>query len=113
MAGSFVWFDLRTTDRERSQRFYEQLLGWQFTARDGAPTMVTNDDGPWALVADPPGQDSFWLPYVRVDEVDAATESALELGATLRVEKTEGPAGTFGVIADPSGAEIALWQAAA
>ena len=36
-----------------------------------------------------------------------------ELGATVRQEKTEGPGGTFCVIADPTGADVALWQAAA
>jgi uncharacterized protein len=113
MTGSFVWFDLRTTDHERSQQFYEQLLGWEFSAQEGGPTMVSGENGPWALVADPPGEDSLWLPYVRVDDVDAATKSAVELGAAVRQEKTEGPGGTFCVIADPTGAEIALWQAAA
>jgi predicted enzyme related to lactoylglutathione lyase len=112
MAGSFVWFDLRTTDHERAQRFYEQLLGWEFAAQDGAPTMMMNEGGPWALVADAPGKRSSWLPYVRVEDVDAATTSALGLGATVRREKTEGPGGTFCVIADPTGAELALWQAA-
>ena len=113
MTGSFVWFDLRTTDHGRAQEFYEQLLGWEFGAEDGGPTMVNGNDGPWALVADAPGDESFWLPYVRVDDVDAATKSAVELGATVRQEKTAGPAGTFCVIADPTGAEVALWQAAA
>jgi uncharacterized protein len=113
MAGGFVWFDLRTTDHERSQRFYERLLGWEFAPQEGGPTMVNGEDGPWALVADAPGKGSFWLPYVRVDDVDTATTSAVELGAEVRQPKTEGPGGTFCVIADPTGAEVALWQAAA
>jgi predicted enzyme related to lactoylglutathione lyase len=111
MAGSFVWFDLRTTDQERSQRFYEQLLGWEFAPQDSAPTMLMNKGGPWALLAE--AGSSSWLPYVQVDDVDAATNSAVELGATVRQQKTEGPGGTFSVIADPTGAELALWQAAA
>jgi predicted enzyme related to lactoylglutathione lyase len=113
MAGSFVWFDLRTSDQERSQRFYERLLGWEFAAQEGSPTMLMNEGGPWALVADAPDNESFWLPYVQVDDVEAATKSAVELGATVRQEKTDGPGGTFSVIADPTGAEVALWQPAA
>jgi predicted enzyme related to lactoylglutathione lyase len=112
MSGGFVWFDLRTTDHKRSQRFYERLLGWQFAAQKGAPTMLMNEDRPWALVADALGKRSSWLPYVQVDDVDAAARSAVDLGATVRQEKTEGPGGTFCVIADPTGAELALWQAA-
>jgi hypothetical protein len=113
MTGSFVWFDLRTNDHARSQRFYEQLLGWEFAAQDGGPTMVNGEEGPWALVADAPGKGSFWLPYVQVDDVEAATKSAVELGATVRQDRTAGPGGTFSVIADPTGAELALWQPAA
>jgi uncharacterized protein len=113
MTGGFVWFDLRTTDLERSQQFYEQLLGWDFAAQCGGPTMVNGENGPWALVADAPGEGSFWLPYVRVDDVEEATKSAIDLGATIRQATTEGPGGTFCVIADPTGAEVALWQAAA
>jgi uncharacterized protein len=113
MAGSFVWFDLRTTDGKRAQQFYERLLGWDFAAQDEGPTMVNGEGGPWALVADAADDGSSWLPYVRVDDVEAATKSAIDLGATVRQERTDGPGGTFCVIADPTGAEIALWQAAA
>jgi uncharacterized protein len=113
MAQGFVWFDLRTTDQGRSQEFYERLLGWDFVPQNGGPTMVNGEDGPWALVADALGEGSSWLPYIRVEDVDEATKSAIELGATVRQEKTEGPGGTFCVIADPTGAEVALWQAAA
>lgn len=52
-------------------------------------------------------------PPVQVDDVDAATESAGRLGATILRPKTSGPAGEFSVIADPAGARIALWQPAA
>ena len=111
MTAPFVWFDLRTTDGQKARRFYEQLLGWQFDAGSG-PTMMTGGEGPWALVAEGDDAPSQWIPYVQVEDVDNATRSAVGLGAAVRREKTEGPGGIFTVIADPTGAELALWQPA-
>ena len=110
----FVWFDLRTEDAEGAETFYRDLLGWRIARDDGMPPMVAGAEGPWALIGGAvlPGGPQ-WLPYVRVDDVDAATARAEELGATVLHEKTEGPAGTFAAISDPTGAAIALWQPAA
>ena len=110
----FVWFDLRTADREGAEKFYADLLGWQ-TARDGEMSpMIVGADGPWALIGGPmlPGGPQ-WLPYIRVEDVDAATARAEELGATVVHERSEGPAGSVTAIADPTGAAVALWQPAA
>jgi predicted enzyme related to lactoylglutathione lyase len=55
---------------------------------------------------------SFWLPYVLVDDVAAATVKARTLGATICKEVTEVAGyGLFTVIRDPTGATLALWQA--
>jgi predicted enzyme related to lactoylglutathione lyase len=52
----------------------------------------------------------LWLPYVRVRDVDAATERARLLGADVALGPREGPAGWRSVVGTPAGAEIALWQ---
>jgi predicted enzyme related to lactoylglutathione lyase len=54
---------------------------------------------------------SLWLPYVAVPEVDAATERARGLGASVLLEPREGPAGWRSVVAAPDGGELAFWQA--
>jgi predicted enzyme related to lactoylglutathione lyase len=51
MAGGFAWFDLRTTDHERSQRFYERLLGWEFAPQEAGPMMVNGEDALWQAAA--------------------------------------------------------------
>jgi predicted enzyme related to lactoylglutathione lyase len=58
-----------------------------------------------------PGAPSFWLAYVLVDDIGAATEKAKSLGATVMKDATEVPgAGWFSVIVDPTGAALALWK---
>lgn len=109
----FVWFDLRTADADGAESFYADLLGWRIAKEDGAPPMIAGADGPWALIGGAPlPGGAQWLPYVRVEDVEAASARAEELGATILHERTEGPAGSVIAIADPTGAPVALWQPA-
>ena len=53
----------------------------------------------------------MWQTYIGTDDVDAATEKARGLGATVYVEPTDIPTiGRFSVIADPTGASVGLFQ---
>jgi predicted enzyme related to lactoylglutathione lyase len=56
---------------------------------------------------------AHWLAYLTVDDVDAATEQAQELGANVvfSPEDIEG-VGRFSVITDPTGAAIGLYRSA-
>jgi uncharacterized protein len=74
--------------------------------------MVAGGDRPWAAIEAAENGESApaWVPFVQVDDVDAATERATDLGATVLHEKTRGPAGEYATIADPAGAPIALWR---
>lgn len=110
MAAPFVWFDLRTKDEALTLAFYQELLNWDIEGGAGQPAMMKGAEGPWAAVAPSADGDSQWVPYVQVEDVDAATEKAGQLGAKIVSEKTAGPAGEYAVIADPAGAMLALWQ---
>lgn len=111
---AFAWFDLRTDDAAGAQQFYSELLGWQIAEEGDMPPMIAGANGPWALIggAPLPGGPQ-WLPYIQVDDLEAASKRAEELGARIVHERTEGPAGAFTTIADPTGAPVALWQSAA
>ena len=52
----------------------------------------------------------LWLPYVAVADIDAATDRARRLGATVLLERREGPAGWRSVVRSPAGGELAFWQ---
>ncbi len=114
---TFCWNELMTPDPEAAKRFYTQLLGWTtremdmveagsytiFVAGDkdvGGMMKTTNDEIP-----------PHWLSHVAVEDVDAATKKAEQLGAKLCVPPTDIPeVGRFSVITDPTGATIALFQ---
>jgi uncharacterized protein len=114
MANPFVWFDLRSGDPTLVRPFYERLLGWEIQnvpIGDDAVPMI-GGAAPWASIL-PGGAGSVstgWVPYVQVDDVDAATTKAKTLGANVVRGRTEGPSGSFTTITDPAGSPVALWQ---
>lgn len=58
-----------------------------------------------------PEDPDAWLPYILVDDVEAATKKAASLGGTIVHEVMEVPdMGWFSVIVDPTGAAFGLWQ---
>ena len=98
MESPFVWFDLRTTDAAQSRSFYEQLFGWDVADVPAGDTKVPMVGGeqPSASTSRGRGSDPLgWFPYVQVDDLEAATKRAEELGATALEGPAEGPAGTY------------------
>jgi uncharacterized protein len=54
-----------------------------------------------------------WLSYIAVDDTDAATAKAQELGASVMLEPTTMEnVGRFSVLADPTGAVFGLHKSA-
>ena len=112
MSQSFVWFHNSSNNPSDSTKFYERLLGWTASAGPGGLTMLAGKAGPFAGLAKKEGGVAGWIPYVEVDDVDVATNAAVEFGATIVSSKARGPAGEYSVVRDPGGAAIALWQKA-
>jgi predicted enzyme related to lactoylglutathione lyase len=114
--GTFCWTDLATSDPERARRFYAELFGWD---REDMPvpggsvyTMLRREGrDAAALYAAPEGQPPAWLAYVSVEDADATSGRAVELGATALHEPFDViDAGRMAVLQDPTGAVCALWQ---
>ncbi|WP_344653737.1 VOC family protein [Cryptosporangium japonicum] len=116
MAAPFVWFDLAVTDNDAgaTAAFYSELFGWSSGPGVGDYHSWVNDgDQPWAGVLPvEPRQAGRWVPFVPVADLDAAVARATALGGTAQGEKVTGPAGTTILVADPSGAQIALFTPA-
>jgi uncharacterized protein len=53
---------------------------------------------------------AVWLPYIEVPDVEAATETASGLGATVLLPCREGPAGWRAVVATRDGGPVAFWK---
>lgn len=115
----FCWNELATTNVKAAKDFYGKVFGWVFSDHemDGMTyTMVKSNGqefaGIWAI---PKGQEKeippHWMSYILVEDVEAALEKAKKHGATIiRPLTNAGDFGRLGIIADPTGAHIALWQ---
>jgi len=116
MANPFVHVELNTTDLPKAKAFYSKLFAWQLEDMpmpDGTYTMIRVGDGTGGgMMKHPmPGAPSFWLAYVAVDDIAAATAKAKSLGANVIKDVTEVmDAGWLSIISDPTGAVLGLWK---
>jgi predicted enzyme related to lactoylglutathione lyase len=119
MANPFVHVELNTNDLPGAKDFYGKLFDWKFedVPMDvGAYTLIKVGDGTGGgmMVNPVPNVPSWWLAYVLVDDVAAATKKAKSLGAQVMKDVTEVKGmGSFSILSDPTGATIALWEAKA
>jgi predicted enzyme related to lactoylglutathione lyase len=117
--GRFTWYDLMTTDPEGGKSFYSELVGWGTQQWEGPMpySMWTCGGMPLGGVMQLPeeaqqaGAPPHWLPYVKVDDVDATVAKAAELGAVAMVPPQDIPnTGRFAVLGDPHGAVFAIFK---
>jgi uncharacterized protein len=109
-----VHLELHTGDLVRAQAFYSQLCDWRpdrVDTRHGSYHTLELGGGLGGGIVECSTARPLWLPYVEVPEIGAATERARDLGATVLLDRREGPAGWRSVVATPAGGEIAFWQA--
>jgi predicted enzyme related to lactoylglutathione lyase len=118
MGNQFIHVELNTTDVDKAKTFYGQMFDWKLTDMPMGPSDIytTIDVGGGTgggLLKNPePGLPSFWLAYVLVDDIKAATEKAKSLGAKIFKDSIEVPGmGWLSIITDPTGATLGLWQA--
>jgi predicted enzyme related to lactoylglutathione lyase len=117
MANPFVHVELNTTDVDKAKDFYSKLFDWELEDMAMGPSgtyttiKVGNGTGGGLLKNPMPGVPSFWLAYVLVDDIGAATKKAESLGAKIVKDSIEVPdMGWLSIIADPTGAALGLWQ---
>jgi predicted enzyme related to lactoylglutathione lyase len=113
---SLCWNELNTADPDRAAAFYTGLLGWQTEQqpmgdfvytyfkqgerRNGGMMRITPDMGPI-----PP----HWAVYFAVDDCDAKTALASQLGGKVLVPPSDVPdVGRFAILQDPQGAAFAI-----
>ena len=114
--GRFIWYELMTPDTAGAKSFYGDVVGWtnqDMPMPQGAYTILQADgNGVGGLMATPAqaeGVPPNWTAYVAVDDVDATAEQAKSLGGSVIQPPTDIPdIGRFAVIADPTGAVIAV-----
>jgi predicted enzyme related to lactoylglutathione lyase len=114
MANPFVHLELTTGDVAKAKDFYGKLFNWKFEDNQMPGMVYTTfkpDSGPGGGIFTMPGAPTAWLPYVGVDDINTATDKAKSLGAKIHNGPMEIPnVGWATVLADPTGATIALFQ---
>jgi predicted enzyme related to lactoylglutathione lyase len=114
MANPFVHVELLTNDLEKAKAFYGALFDWKIEDIPGMDyTLIQVGEGTGGgMMKHPmPGNPSIWMAYVLVDDAAASIAKAESLGATIVKGLTEVPGmGCFGVMLDPTGAAICVWQ---
>jgi predicted enzyme related to lactoylglutathione lyase len=114
-SGLFVWDELHASDVEAEKQHYTELFGWTTSSfMEGYEVFNAGEAMVGGLMARNDGAPgSSWISYLAVDDTDAATAKAQELGASLMLEPTtmEG-VGRFSVLADPTGAVFGLHKSA-
>ena len=113
--GDFLWDELWTTDVAAASSFYESVLGLQrediAVDEDRSYHILARNDEPTVGVMAHPfkRERPVWVTYIRVEDPAAITARVEALGGTVYVEAQDRPlGGQVALIADPSGAGIAL-----
>jgi predicted enzyme related to lactoylglutathione lyase len=113
--GTFSWTDLSTPDAEASKAFYGPLFGWDFKdnpiPEGGIYVMAKLGGRSAAAMYESTERHPAWASYVTVDDADAITERARELGANVMSEPFDVmDFGRMAVLQDPPGAVFCVWQ---
>ncbi|MEP7312314.1 MAG: VOC family protein [Pseudomonadota bacterium] len=108
--GSFIWYELLTSDVDAAVTFYGKVIGWQLKAHAFVPGyhLFASKDadigGMMAMATDAGITRPVWLGYIAVGDVDATVAAAVKDGATVCVPPTSIPGvGRFSMIRDPQG----------
>jgi hypothetical protein len=118
--GTFCWVDLSTSDAEGAKAFYGDLFGWEYDDREGAggtySMALVGGEPVAAITSQQPQEAEHGVPphfnnYVSVEDADATLARVKDLGgSTLGAAFDVEGAGLIGVVTDPTGATLFLWQ---
>jgi predicted enzyme related to lactoylglutathione lyase len=116
--GKFVWFEYAGGDAKKAQAFYGELFHWKTQAMptpDGSSyTMITVGNqtiGGYAPTIPGEQPQAHWRAHVQVQDAAGAAQKIKSLGGKVIKEPHKmGDLGTMGLVADPQGAQFALWQ---
>ncbi|HWD56147.1 MAG TPA: VOC family protein [Acidimicrobiales bacterium] len=110
------WVDLGSTDPAKTRTFYGELFGWNCPEgpAEAGGYAVCDIAGKTVAGIGPQMNPDFpptWVTYVNVDSADATSAKVAAAGGAVLVEPMDVmEAGRMGIVADPLGAVIGLWQ---
>ena len=119
--GSFGWVDVMLPDPQAGAQFYQTVFGWkadEAPAPEGMPYWLFTSGGKNVAGLGPLTEDMkaqgippAWSSYVIVDDVEAITAKAAQLGAQVTMPPMDVmDTGRIAFMIDPTGAPIGFWQ---
>lgn len=112
--GRWLWNELHVRDTAAGLAFYGRVLGFRnraFGPSTGEAYFILSRDGVDRGGVTSAGCErapAYWLPYVHVQDMDAATQRTRRAGGQVRMVEDIPGVGRIGIIADPTGASIAM-----
>ena len=120
--GTFVWYDVMTTDSKAAETFYRDVVGWRTQdsgLSDRSYTILSVGETPIGGLMPLPaearaaGAQPVWSGYVAVDDVDAMAAKVKGAGGSIHRAPEDIPGiGRFAYVADPHGAGFILFKGA-
>lgn len=108
-----VHLELHTADLARARTLYAELCGWpveRVDTRHGSYLALALGGKLSGGIVECPTERPLWLPYVEVTDIGRAVDHAQLLGASVLLDRREGPAGWRSVVRTAVGGEVAFWQ---
>lgn len=113
-AGSFIWYELMTSDPDVATAFYGAVVGWRITPPDPTRTdgkdyrMIGRSDGKFAggvlkITPDMGQVPSVWLGYLSAVDVAATTAAIAADGGKVYMPPTDIHVGIISMVTDPQG----------
>jgi hypothetical protein len=119
--GTFCWLDLATTDTTAAKQFYSEIFGWEIfdipVGENMVYTMLSLNGKPVAALSEMQAEQramnipSHWMSYVSVDNADEIMASVIDNGGTVVLPVIDVmEEGRMGLLQDPEGAYLGIWQ---
>jgi predicted enzyme related to lactoylglutathione lyase len=110
--GTFVWHEHVSSDPQRAQQFYADLLGWEYGEfGEGYTVINANGQGHGGFPPAMEGAPSHWLGSVQVEDTDGVVEKVKAGGGNVVMGPMDIPdVGRYAVITDPQGAAFSVIQ---
>jgi predicted enzyme related to lactoylglutathione lyase len=107
------YVELPARDIAATRSFYEQAFGWTMTQFAPTYAATTSGDTDMGLQSDSAERPAAPLPVIQVPDLEAALASVESAGGEIVKPIRSFPGGRRFHFKDPSGNELAVWQAAA
>jgi predicted enzyme related to lactoylglutathione lyase len=106
-----VHFEIGCRELTKTREFYSGMFAWNFNDHFQVAEETAGLAGHLVSLGHEPY--NYTIFYVRVDDVKAYIDKALELGGKKLVGPVTIPTGVFAWIRDPEGNVLGLWKDAA